>query len=186
MSLRRGFKAEANRLAIRMRRHLGLAPHAPINLRMLASRLGSRVARLSEFADEHGEAVRQLTRRDPSAFSAATIPLPGFRRVIVVNDSHSEGRQNSNVAHEIAHLLLGHEFTLPIDSSGCRNIDRDVEDEANWLGPTLLIPDEAALHILCEEMAETIACSHYGVTTAVLKMRINTSGARIRIARRFH
>jgi hypothetical protein len=186
MSLRRGFKAEANRLSLRMRRHLGLAPHAPINLHMLAARLGSRVAKLSEFADEHGEAVCQLTRRDRSAFSAATIPLPGLRRVIVVNDSHSEGRQNSNVAHEIAHLLLGHDFTLPIDASGCRSIDRDVEDEANWLGPTLLIPNEAALHILCEEMDEAIACCRYGVTAAVLKMRINTSGARIRIARRYH
>jgi Zn-dependent peptidase ImmA (M78 family) len=102
------------------------------------------------------------------------------------NDSHSEGRQNSNVAHEIAHLLLGHDFTLPIDASGCRSIDRDVEDEANWLGPTLLIPNEAALHILCEEMDEAIACCRYGVTAAVLKMRINTSGARIRIARRYH
>lgn len=42
--------------------------------------------------------------------------------------------------------------------TGCRIIDRDVEDEANWLGPTILISNEAAMYILRQEMDTAAAC----------------------------
>ncbi len=186
MSLRRGFKAEANRISLRLRHELGLTPHAPIDLFVVADRLGAHVVPLSDFIQECPDAVRHFTHVEPRAFSAATVPLPGNRRVIIFNDSHKPARRNSNLAHEIAHLALGHEFTLPIDTTGCRIIDRDVEDEANWLGPTILISNEAALHILREAMDTTTACREYGVTSAVLRMRINASGARIRINRSYN
>jgi IrrE N-terminal-like domain len=175
MSLRRGFKAEANRISLRLRRDLGLAPHAPIDLVAVAKPLGAHVVALSTFAKELPNEVHHLTRAEPGAFSAATVPLPNGQRVIIINDSHKPGRRNSNLAHEIAHLALGHEFTLPIDTTGCRLIDRDVEDEANWLGPNILISNEAAMYIVRQAMDETAACQIYGVTSAVLRMRINTS-----------
>lgn len=186
MSLRRGFKAEANRISLSLRRGLGLLSHAPIDLFVLAERLGAHVVPLSEFAAECPDAVRHFTHVETGAFSAATVPLPNKRRVIIYNDRHSVGRRNSNLAHEIAHLALGHEFTLPIDTTGCRIIDRDVEDEANWLGPTILISNEAAMHILRQAMGDGVACREYGVTSAVLRMRINASGARIRMSRSYN
>ncbi len=186
MSLRWGFKAEANRISLRLRRDLGLAPHAPIELFALAEKLGAHVVPLSVFADECPDAVHHFTHVEPTAFSAATVPLPNNHRVIIFNDSHPPGRRNSNLAHEIAHLVLGHEFTLPIDTTGCRIIDRDVEDEANWLGPTILISNEAAMYILRQGMDTEAACQDYGVTPAVLRMRTNASGARIRISRSYN
>jgi hypothetical protein len=72
MSLRRGFKAEANRISLRLRTSLGLAPHAPINLTALGDKLGIRVVPLSSFKDECPDAVQYLNRKDRSAFSAAT------------------------------------------------------------------------------------------------------------------
>jgi hypothetical protein len=70
-----------------------------------------------------------------------------------------------------------HPFTYPIDTYGCRNIDRDIEEEANWLGPTLLICDEAALHIVKSGMSTDAARRTYRVSEPVLRMRINASGA---------
>jgi IrrE N-terminal-like domain len=186
MSLRRGFKAEANRISLSLRRDLGLPSHAPIDLFALAERLRAIVVPLSAFSNELPNEVRHLLRVETGAFSAATVPLPSGRRVIIFNDGHSIGRRNSNLAHEIAHLALGHEFTLPIDTTGCRVIDRDVEDEANWLGPTILISNEAAIHILRRAMDDEATCREYGVTSAVLRMRINASGARIRINRSYN
>lgn len=90
MSLRWGFKAEANRISLRFRRDLGLAPYAPIDLFSLAERLGAHVVPLSAFADECSDAVRHLTHVESSAFSAATVPLPNNRRVIIFNDSHEQ------------------------------------------------------------------------------------------------
>jgi len=186
LSLRRGFKAETNRISLRLRTSLGLAAHAPINLTALANNLGIQLVTLSSFKDECPEPVQHLTRKEPSAFSAATLPLPNGRHVIVFNDSHSKARSRSNIAHEIAHIVLGHEFALPIDNTGTRLIDRDVEDEANWLGPAILISDEAALHILRSVLSTETACAQYGVTAAVLRMRINASGARVRLQRSHH
>jgi Zn-dependent peptidase ImmA (M78 family) len=157
-----------------------------MDLKRLAKHLNATIVALSEFGDEYPDAVAQLLKRDPGAFSAMTVPIEDGRRIIVVNDSHDTGRQNANIAHELAHIVLGHEFTLPIDTSGCRVIDQEVEEEANWLGPTILIPDEAALHILRREMSTDEAKKTYGVSGPLLRMRINASGARIRLERAYH
>jgi hypothetical protein len=192
MSLRRGFKAEANRISLYLRRGLGLTPEAPINLEALARHLRvshqieAIIVALSVFRDEYPDAVRQLSVLDPGAFSAATVPCGPQQYAIVYNDSHDEGRQQNSIAHEIAHLVLKHPFTLPIDNYGCRNIDRDIEEEANWLGPTILISDEAALHIVKSGMTTDAARLKYGVSEPLLRMRINASGARIRLARAYH
>ncbi len=186
MSLRRGFKASANRMSLRLRRSLGLVPEAPIDLDVIARRLDIVIVPLSDFQKEYPAIERRLSTIDPSAFSAATVPCGLTRRIIVHNDSHDRRRQRSNISHEIAHVLLGHPFTLPIDTSGCRNMDRDIEDEATWLGGVILISDEAAIHIVRTAMDTITACRTYDVSAPLLQMRINASGARIRVHRSYH
>ncbi len=183
MSLRRGFKANANRISLRLRQSLGLGPEAPIDLTHIAARLNIRIVCLTEFADEYPAAVRQLTVIDEGAFSAATLPLGSGKRIIIHNDRHDPGRQSNSIAHELAHVLLGHRFTLPIDASGCRNGDRELEEQANWLGPTILISNEAAMHIVRIGMDTGTACNLYKVSPTLLRMRINASGATTRIRR---
>lgn len=186
MSLRRGFKASANRFSVRLRKSLGLPPDAPIDLNMIAYRLELPLVPLSTFRDDYPAEVEQLSRIDPGAFSAATLHCGPIRRIIVHNDSHDRRRQRSNIAHELAHVLLGHPFTLPIDTTGCRNMDRDIEDEATWFGSVILISDEAAIHIVRSAMETEMACAFYGVSAPLLRMRVNASGARIRVRRSYH
>lgn len=186
MSLRHGFKASANRLAVRLRRGQNRAPYEPIDLEIIAQRLEIEIVPLSAFAKSSAQAVRQLSVTDSDAFSATIIRFEAGKRIIIHNDSHHPRRQRSNLAHEISHILLGHPFTYPLDNSGCRNHDRDLEDEASWLGAAILISDEAALHILQQGMDEDIACSVYGVSLPLLRMRINGSGARIRHSRSYY
>jgi hypothetical protein len=186
VSLRRGFKSRANQISVRLRRGQGLSPEAPIDLRVVAGRLEIDILPLSSFRREYPGPVKQLSKIDPSAFSAATLRGDCGKRIIVHNDSHDRGRQNNSIAHELAHVLLGHPFTLPIDASGCRNIDRDIEDEASWLGAVILITDEAAIHIVRSAFDSDTACSMYGVSLPLLRMRINGSGARIRVQRSYH
>lgn len=184
MSLRRGFKANANRIAVRLRRSLELPPEAPMDLAVIAARLNIKLAPLTSFAREHPGAVHQLTVVDPGAFSAATV-RNGDRRIIIYNDTHRPGRQSSSISHELAHVLLGHSFTLPIDASGCRNFDRDLEEEANWLSATILITDQAAVHIVRTGIDNDTACKLYKVSTPLLRMRINASGALIKVKRSY-
>jgi hypothetical protein len=186
MSLRRGFKAEANRISLGLRTSLRLAPHAPIDLNLVAKSLDVPIILLSTLMADCPDAVRHLTVTDQGAFSAATLPLGDGRHVIVHNDSHSRARQRSNISHELSHVILKHPFTLPIDPTGCRNLDRDIEDEANWLGSVILISDEAALHIVREAMDARTACTRYEVSGPLLRMRLNSSGAHIRVGRQYH
>lgn len=177
MGVPHGFKAVADRIAVGLRRQMQLSDRAPIDVVALAARLGIRVVPLSSFADDCPEAVEQLVDLDTSTFSASLLRI-GSVRVILVNDGHSLGRRNSNVAHEIAHALLGHP-PQPFDHINGRDFNQDVEAEANLLAGHILIPNAAASHIVWSG-SEADACDEYGVSDPLLQWRLNASGARIR------
>src|SRR4051812_26134934 len=99
MSLRRGFKAEANRIAVRLRSDLGLRPHDPMDFDSLGEKLDVPIIPLSAFSKTCSSAVRQLTRGDPSAFSAVTVPRGEGKHLILHNDAHAPVRQRSNISH---------------------------------------------------------------------------------------
>ena len=183
MKLRRGFRTEANAYAREFRVELGLAPHAPLSPWDLADHLAISVVPLSAFKSDIPVAVRCLYGRERSSFSAATV-FCGRRRLIVHNDAHHPRRQASNVAHELSHGILDHPPTSPLNDDGCRFFDKTVEDEANWLGPALLISDEASMFIVEQRLSMPNAISLYGVSKQVITMRINVTGAHKRIARR--
>jgi Zn-dependent peptidase ImmA (M78 family) len=104
--------------------------------------------------------------------------------LIIHNDAHDRKRQAANIAHELAHGLLLHPPKPPFDSTGSRHYDPMLEAEANWLGPALLVSDEAALLIVERKLPMNIACSRYGASEPLIRMRLNVSGAAIRVARR--
>lgn len=184
MSLPKGFKAEANRIAIRVRAELKARPEDPLDLERLAHRLEVLLIPLSTFRKSHPAAVRHLDVDDPSAFSAITLCFDGKQRILIHNDGHSPHRQRSNIAHEFSHVLLKHQMTVPFGIGGCRDVDLAAEEQANWLAAVLLIPDPAAIRIVYSRMNEQAACDTYGVSSEMLRFRLNTSGARIR-AKRF-
>ncbi len=177
--LRHGFKTEANDYAREFRAELGIKPYAPLCPWQLAEHLEIRIIPLSEFHNKIPDKVDYLTTKDIKSFSAITV-FDNTRRLIVHNDSHNRLRQASNVAHELSHGILMHPPTAPFNEYGCRNFNKEYEDEANWLGPTLLISEEAALHILRNGMTLDEAVEYYQATKEVINMRINVTGARKR------
>ena len=125
--------------------------------------------------------IDYLMEHDRQCFSALTV-FRSYRRMIVHNDAHSKNRQASNISHELSHAILQHPPMEPFGDYGCRNFNKELEDEANWLGPALLISEEAALHIVKTGMTIPQAVNHYSVTKEVLSMRLNVTGARKRYA----
>jgi len=174
--LRRGFKSDADAYAREYRKELSLRPQDPLCPWRLAQHLEIPVDPLSAYT-EIPEAVAYFMEQDRESFSAITI-IDGYRRRIIHNDSHPPLRQASNIAHELGHGILGHR-PLPIfDEYGCRHFDVEQEDEANWLGPALLISKEAAFHIAKTEMSAIEASRFYRVSEQVITMRLNVSGTR--------
>ncbi len=185
MSLPYGFKAQANRIAVGLRRQLGLAAQAPLNVHALATHLGIAVVPLSAFRQWCGEQVEQLTTRDAGGFSAALISFGDGRRMVIVNDEHSPVRQNSDITHEFGHALLVHPLEVVSSMMGCRDFDPALENEANHLAGYLLVPDQAARRIVNSGMGPAVAQEIYGVSRQMLDWRLNMSGAR-RQGRRRH
>ncbi|MFM9552642.1 ImmA/IrrE family metallo-endopeptidase [Streptomyces caniscabiei] len=181
MPLRHGFKAEANRLSVQMRRELGLHPASPLVPTRLAEYLMIPVKAFSSAIAEDPRIGRLLTT-EREAVSALTVHA-GPRRQIWVNDSHDLGRQNSSASHEIAHALLMHPAGPALDLRGCRHWDGEIEGEADWLAGNLLITNEAAWSIARSGLSPEAAMLRYGVSRQMLTWRMNKSGARARRAR---
>ena len=178
MAVPYGFKAKANRIAIGIRHQLRLAEYAPIDVRELAARLDLQIIPLSAFKEWCPEQVSQLNKRDGGQFSAALVYLGKGQRIIIVNDNHSLARQNSDIAHEIGHVLLAHPLGDLSSMMDCRDSHQDLEDEASHLAGHLLIPNEAAKHIININLENNLAQASYGVSRQMLNWRLNTSGAR--------
>ncbi|TAI59863.1 hypothetical protein CWO89_43865 [Bradyrhizobium sp. Leo170] len=69
-------------------------------------------------------------------------------------------------------------------NEGSRHYDPVIEEEANWLGPALLVSEEAAKHIARMSLPVAKASEVYGVSEDLMRMRLNVTGALIRAARR--
>lgn len=183
MAMRRGFKTEANALAAEIRQELGLRALDRLDPLVLAEHLAIPVIALSNLLAE-APAVTYLLDVEPRSFSAVTI-FDGLRRLIVHNDRHTPGRQNSNIGHELAHGLLLHPPRPAVDHRGCRLWDQEIEEEADWLAGVLLVPEDAALAVARGRtwQTEAEAALHFGVSEQMLTYRVNITGARIRVQR---
>jgi Zn-dependent peptidase ImmA (M78 family) len=168
-------------IARQVRAALGLQPWDPVNPLDIARLRGMMVCPLSSFRETHGAQVARLLREDSSAFSALTV-YDGSRSLIVFNDGHSPARQNANISHEVSHDALEHVARPVFDIRGCRDVDQDAEDEADWLGPALLVSEEAALRVAREGIQLVVAAELYGVSEQVMRFRLNVTAAYKRVA----
>jgi hypothetical protein len=180
MTLRRGFKAEANAHAVTLRNELNLSPHAPLCPWTLAEYLDIPVIPLSDLKSYERRAVEYLSGPGRDYFSAVTVFVGrhGRSRLICHNDTHAQVRQAADLAHELAHAILCHPATPPFV------VDAAAEEEAHWLGPSLLVSEAAALHIVRQAIPRNEAALSYGVSLKLLHMRINVTGAERRVKRR--
>lgn len=180
--LRFGFKAEANWWSRELRREQGIAPAAPMPIQALSDHLGIDLMRLTDLEAAASTACAHFrTELGQREFSAVTLTVSG-RRTILFNDSNDPWRQSSDIAHEIAHAVLQHPVPALFQADGRRNHNPAHEEEAAWLGPALLISDEAAVFIFSQGLSVNDAAKMYGCSREVVQMRINVSGARKRVA----
>lgn len=178
LNFRRGFKTEANRIAVRVREALGLADIDPIVPEEVCHHYDIELMKLSESECD----ASAFLGEDQEHFSAVIVPR-GARIAIVYNDSHHPYRQRSNICHELGHCFLGHKSTPPLTPEGERIHDGSIEGEANFLAGALLLTNEGAIHILRRGLLP-VAQNRYGISQKMLDYRLNISGAYKRHQRR--
>jgi Zn-dependent peptidase ImmA (M78 family) len=183
---RRGFKTWAEETSLGFRRRLGVPPHSPANVQQLVELLGIPVITPRELAELDEEVCGRLLSDHSDSWSAITVSADN-RHLVVTNPQHKVTRRNSSLAHEVAHIILGHDpsmmFITPASGVALRTHNREQEEEANWLAACLLLPREALFEIRRQRMATEQACTLYGVSAAMLRFRFNASGVDVQLQR---
>ena len=175
--MKRGFKAEAERIASEVRGELRLGLRDRLDPTQLASHLAIPVLTMRSLPSPNGVAsfVTYFSSIDSESFSAVTVVV-GRRRIIVHNENHHPNRQASNLTHEISHTLLEHAPNAVVAANGQRFWDAELEEEATWLGAALLVPRDGALRMLRSGRGVDEIATHYGVSEQLCRWRITQTG----------
>lgn len=183
---KRGFKSWCDQTAEAVRRQRGMSPWEPLSATSLAEDLRAVVITPRDLPTLSPDACDRLLSDHNDVWSAITISSDP--PLIVYNPQHSPGRQNSDLMHEIAHLLLAHvPGTVYIDPKSklvLRHYDREQEEQANWLSGCLLLPRAALMKIKQCRWSDDEVCRKYLVSAKMLTYRMNTSGVNIQYNRR--
>lgn len=173
--MRRGFKAEAERLAEEVRKAMGMRMTDPIDAGDLAGYAGAEI----RSADELTSLAKLTTLEElqPGAFSACTFSI-GERHVIVYSPLASPGRRQSDIAHEVAHLLLKHSMKTveTIGRVSFFTCDADEEQEANWLAGCLLLPRKLLFAVARRGLDVPEIARSYNVSEQMAAFRLRTTG----------
>lgn len=173
--MRRGFKAEAERLALAERQALGLSATDRLDPQALATRHDVVIWPLERLRAVIPNDIEHLLVVDGACFSAATVIRDG-RIAVVYNESHAAGRCANSITHELGHIILGHPPTNAFDAFGNRNFPKEFEDEATWFAGCLLVPKDAVRPVMSRHGNDfTRGADHFGISVELMRWRVNAT-----------
>jgi hypothetical protein len=182
----RGFKTWCERVSIQQRRELNLAATDPLDPRRVADRLKVKIWAAEEVPELAPEYLNTLLYEDSSSWSAVTIKV-ALQTLIILNSSHSKARQSSDLMHELAHLIIGHESSrIDVSEDGLlmlHSYDKKQEDEANWLAGCLLLPRDVLMFVRRQRLSNREIQTKYGVSPEMLDYRLRMSGVDLQLSR---
>ena len=179
--LKRGFKANAERKALEIRKSLGLSPWSPLCAFKVAEHLKISVYDATEFVNSPSS-INILTGNSghDSEWSALTMWTKAENRIIIYNPFHSQARQQSDIMHELAHIICEHEgyennenLSLPF---GLRKYHAEQEEEANCLGSTLQLAKPCLFWAKKRNLPYEEIAKYFNASTDMVKFRMNITG----------
>jgi hypothetical protein len=183
------FAAKAERKAASLRHELGLRPHEPLCAFRLCEHLRIKVVVAQQMVGLSSESLSTLCHPSGKHWSALTMlyhPSQQSSHLIIHNGVHSPARQQSNVMHEVAHILCEHELSAVDTANGLPDYMRlypvEQELEADCLGWTLLLPRAALLFALGKGWDNATIMEHYQASAQMVQLRINRTGVKRQLA----
>lgn len=183
--MRRGFKAEAERLSASARHDLGLEPLAPLNPWKYAERASVLVLTLDEL-NISLECREQLLVKDSDSWSGMTL-REGGTTAILLNPAHARVRQCSTLMHELAHVLLKHvPNSVQVSSTGMlllSDYSAEQEDEADWLAAAILLPRDGLISARSKGLSVVEIAEAYCISTQLTEWRLRMTGVDVQLRR---
>ena len=175
-----GFKALAERISAGYRQELNLTVNCPLDAFKLADHLEVPVECLTKTLTSE-EVVRLIgTQSSPKDFSAMRMVNCDGDNIIIYNSRHSPYRQQSDIMHELAHIIRKHE--TPNDvlrlSYLCKlqSTNPVQEEEAKYLGACLQITRPGLLWALRRNFTYEQISTHFSASLDMVQYRVNSSG----------
>ena len=176
MALRRGFKSEAERIAQQVRSEVGVGAAQMVTPEVLADLLSVEIRSGDELISR--KRFVELDQIQEGAFSACTFRPSNGRVVVVYNPISPPTRKRSDLAHELAHILLDHDLSR-IEKLGDVTFitcDATQEEEAAWLAGCLLLPRALLLREVRKGSSASKIARQSGVSESLVRYRINVTG----------
>ncbi len=176
--LDRNMKDWCENEGIRWRKALKMYAYDPLPARLLAQHLKIRVISPME-TPEIDESTLQCLLIEDAGWSALTLPLGEGKHLIIYNPTHAATRYESNVMHELAHLLLGHQPIRFHQLSGgllVREYRVTDEEAAKYLDGCLQIPARGLDWAFQRGMTQEEIAEHFGASLQMVRYRCNMTG----------
>ena len=188
-TFRRGFKKWTDDKVIEIRRQLGLKEYSPVCAFDLCKFFNIPILTPSDIKELPEYYLAELLGNGAASWSAVTIPINNTSHIIIHNPMNTPARQQSDIMHELGHIICEHTLTADHDQAcfaGClRNIDGTKEEEATWFGACLQLPRPAILYCLNRKMSVEDIAKKYNCSTEMAQYRINITGVSKQISRSY-
>lgn len=178
--MRRGFKSWCEEQSLYWRGEFNLSAHQHLPSRDLADRFDIQIVCPEDIPGLAQDDINRLLHHDPRSWSAVTVSVDGCS-IIINNPKNSKARQESDIMHEMAHIICEHDpiglrplLGLPFPFREYRKED---EEEAGWLGACLQIPRDGLLWAIRNGIRtnEQIA-AHFVASLDMVRFRRNKTG----------
>jgi Zn-dependent peptidase ImmA (M78 family) len=172
--VRRTFKQLAEDIAGQVRERLNLSLSAPLDPLKLAEMLSIEVLAPEQLRDFPVDCMHRLELDYSGNWSTVMIRSDKYC-LIVLNTARTSTQSKSDLAHELAHIILRHKSPLRFVSPGAdiaiQLYNGEQEEEAKWLSECLLLPRDALFYTQKRGLTDEEVCVAYGIDQALLRFR---------------
>lgn len=120
--------------------------------------------------------------RDKWSGGACSQTLPDGRKLIVLNPTHGENRQNATLMEEVCHVFLGHKPSrLAIENVNkhgkpiARDYREDDEEAAYSVGAAALVPFSSLRRMIIQGKTSREIARHFNVSRELVEYRMKVS-----------
>jgi hypothetical protein len=172
--------------AIGLREFAGLRqddePLDPFQLARYAKLLVASFEQIEPFLSDETKAHLLGAGSDKWSGGACSQALGDGRKLIVLNPTHGENRQNATLMEEICHVFLGHKPSrLAIENVNkhgkpiARDYREDDEEAAYSVGAAALVPYSALQRFVEEGKTSREIARHFNVSRELVEYRMKIS-----------
>ncbi len=161
-----------------------VGPDAPLNPFDLARFANLLVVDFNQIQGLSEDARRHLLGPASEEWSggASSTPLPGGKRIVILNPNHGRMRTNATLMEEISHVFLGHQASklkiVAQDERG-RTLARDYrkadEEAAYAIGAAALVPFAALHRFVLEGRVAAEIARYFHVSRNLVEYRLKVT-----------